>query len=522
MPDDAPAPAWQRRLAGAIVVAIAVGGTALLAYRFRHYMVDDAYIGFRYIDNLLHGRGLVFNPGERIEGVTNIGWLLALTPFAALLGAPLAAKLVGAFFLAATACLAGAIAWRLSDAGPRLPMAITAASLIMAQFDLTYFALAGMETGLIAFLLLSALWFGLDDRKPRLVAVIAAAAFAVRPEAVLVYPIALSVGILSRSIDMRALATRGAIFAGLCLTMTAARYFYFGDFVPNTFHAKLGGSGLFGLIVTSTPAPTNIPFPFGGLFAAAMLLAGAAAVWRRAAPAAAVAGAIVAAGYVFARYAPPDWTGTGRYFAPYVPAAAIVLLAGGAFIERRLRPDGGWPVMTLLLAGVIALSGVIATNAQSAPKKFAVYPGYVMTTQPLQEAARWIRDHTPADAVIATRRIGLVAYASGRRVWDYSLGLTDREITKLVLARGERFWSPADPELEAIWTARRPEYLLEDSDVIDKVIVETGGTPERFAIHGLTYHILASFPVGERRSEGLFGRETKPIRWTLAERLTNP
>ncbi len=522
MLDDTHTSVSQRRLAGAIVVAIAVAGTALLAFRFRHYMVDDAYIGFRYIDNLLHGRGLVFNPGERIEGVTNIGWLLTLSPFAAILGAPLAAKLAGAFLLIATACLAGAIAWRLCDAGSRLPMAAAATILVMTQFDLTYFALTGMETGLIAFLLLLALWFGLDDRRPSLVAVIAAAAFTVRPEAVLAYPLALLIGALARSIDMKALATRAAIFAGLALAVTAARYLYFGDVVPNTFHAKQGAGGWLAMLDASAPARINIPFPFGGLFAAGILLIGAAAVWRRAAGAGALAAGIVAAGYVFARYAPPDWTGTGRYFAPYVPAAAILMLAGCTFIERRLRPDGGGPWATFLLAGVVALAGIVATNAQSSPKRLAGFPGYVMTTEPLQEAVRWIRDNTPADAVIATRRIGLVAYGSGRRVWDYSLGLTDREITALARARGRRFWSPADPGLEAVWAARSPQYLLEDGDVIAKVLEETGGSPDRFTLHGLAYRILASFPVGERRTEGLFGRETKAIRWTLAERLTIP
>jgi hypothetical protein len=67
-------------------LAVAAGCVA-----FREYLVDDAYIGLRYIDNLLQGHGVVFNPGERVEGVTNIGWLLLLVPFSAVLGPILAA-----------------------------------------------------------------------------------------------------------------------------------------------------------------------------------------------------------------------------------------------------------------------------------------------------------------------------------------------------------------------------------------------------------------------------------------------
>lgn len=32
---------------------------------------EDAFISFRYARNLVDGHGLVFNPGERVEGYTN-------------------------------------------------------------------------------------------------------------------------------------------------------------------------------------------------------------------------------------------------------------------------------------------------------------------------------------------------------------------------------------------------------------------------------------------------------------------
>ena len=39
--------------------------------------LDDAYISFRYAANLLAGEGLVFNPGERVEGYSNFLYVLA-------------------------------------------------------------------------------------------------------------------------------------------------------------------------------------------------------------------------------------------------------------------------------------------------------------------------------------------------------------------------------------------------------------------------------------------------------------
>jgi arabinofuranosyltransferase len=36
---------------------------------------EDAFISFRYAQNLLAGGGLVFNPdGQRVEGITNLLW----------------------------------------------------------------------------------------------------------------------------------------------------------------------------------------------------------------------------------------------------------------------------------------------------------------------------------------------------------------------------------------------------------------------------------------------------------------
>ena len=38
--------------------------------------IDDAYISYRYAANLVEGRGLVYNPGEYVEGFTNLLWTL--------------------------------------------------------------------------------------------------------------------------------------------------------------------------------------------------------------------------------------------------------------------------------------------------------------------------------------------------------------------------------------------------------------------------------------------------------------
>ena len=78
------------------VLAILVVGVSAFAYQARECFVDDAFIGFRYIENLLAGHGFIFQAAQGpVEGVTNIGWLLLLTPLAAAVGPAAAAKGAG-------------------------------------------------------------------------------------------------------------------------------------------------------------------------------------------------------------------------------------------------------------------------------------------------------------------------------------------------------------------------------------------------------------------------------------------
>ena len=50
------------------------------------FLTDDAYISFRYARNLIEGHGLVFNPGERVEGYSNLLRVLDLAALWAVFG----------------------------------------------------------------------------------------------------------------------------------------------------------------------------------------------------------------------------------------------------------------------------------------------------------------------------------------------------------------------------------------------------------------------------------------------------
>jgi hypothetical protein len=100
----------------AFLAALAPGAVCILLFAFmtRSFFMDDAFIGFRYLDNLLTGQGLVFNTGERVEGITNVGWILFIAPLAAVAGIPVAAKICGVLLALSTLAMVGFVSLTLT------------------------------------------------------------------------------------------------------------------------------------------------------------------------------------------------------------------------------------------------------------------------------------------------------------------------------------------------------------------------------------------------------------------------
>ena len=125
--------------------------------------------------------------------------------------------------------------------------------------------------------------------------------------------------------------------------MTAVRYWYFHALLPNTFYSKpsdlrLAVENGYNFLMGQN---TNVAFPVTGWLAIPVLGLGYVRLRRRAAAAADMLAAIGGVGLAFAIYSPPDWTNMARHFAPYLPAALILLWAGvrrsDAALVRRER-----------------------------------------------------------------------------------------------------------------------------------------------------------------------------------------
>lgn len=240
----APLPERAHLLLGLLAPLAVFAGCAL---RVRSFTIDAAYIGFRYAENLAGGAGLVYNPGERVEGYTSLLWTLLLAA-ANRLGLPTepTAKLLGGVAGGVAIALVYFVARRIRPLGGA---PCVATWLCASSFPFTGYSVFGLEGSLVAALELGGvllLWRELDEedaaseatRLPWSGLVLAAAALA-GTEALLL------VGLLALAWGGRPLGRRAVVRVALVAIPVAAQLVFrratTGSFVPNGFVAHTGG-----------------------------------------------------------------------------------------------------------------------------------------------------------------------------------------------------------------------------------------------------------------------------------------
>lgn len=225
---------WSRRLYLGCLVALLVGACAWALHL--GWVGDDAYISFRYVRNLVQGQGLVYNPGERVEGYTNFLWVILLAPFAALgLDLALVSIALTLLCLCATLLLMGWLVRRYSPAPERLsvPIAVIALGL---NYVFASYGTSGLETMLGALLVLLAVERA-ERGRALSAGVLAILATMTHPDHAIFY-IALGATLLFSPERWKLALRYSAPFVFLYVPYFAWRWAYYGDLFPNTYYAK--------------------------------------------------------------------------------------------------------------------------------------------------------------------------------------------------------------------------------------------------------------------------------------------
>ena len=127
---------------------------------YTNWKVDDAFISYRYAENFTNGHGLVYNPGERVEGYTNFLWVVILA-IAIKLGfdVVLTSLILGMILSGATVVLSYYISRLLTRTNSVSIFHFLPGFLLTVNFSFYAWSISGLETHLFVSLLTLSFYF---------------------------------------------------------------------------------------------------------------------------------------------------------------------------------------------------------------------------------------------------------------------------------------------------------------------------------------------------------------------------
>lgn len=457
---DEVAPENRRTFALATAGACALALAHAWAWRDCGPLDDDAIL-YRYGVNLARGLGLVYDPGQRVEGFTAppLVCFHALVERAGLDHVAASRALGYASFAAVVALLA--LAWRTVLPRASLPWPALLASAAPA---FAFHANAGLGTlpaaACVAFWLLGEARRSFGARAPRGADVALGCACLVRPE-LLLLALAAAARLAARREWERAIATLAPPLAWL-----AFRVAYFGAWLPNTYHAKklTFGEDLWRGGAYVLDASTSLLVPLVLLVVGLSLKKRDVEELRLRA---ALAFLVAAAGVVFVG---GDHMPLSRLLVPAFPLLGLAVM-----LHLFTRGPRHVPA-TLAALGMIATIQLRQTQRDECEASFD------------QLERRWravgvaLRERAAPGTVVATEAIGFVGFESRLPIVDM-LGLVDPAIAHTA------------PHLEAemkghtkfdasIVLAREPDVILLGNGMLDA----DGKVPVFVSQRGLVAH----------------------------------
>jgi hypothetical protein len=409
--------------------------------RVRAFTVDDAYISYRYARNFARGLGLVYNPGERIEGYTNFLWTLLIGfGFKLHLDPEALAKILGG--LASLGCLGAVyvISRRLRpfSAFPCVATWLMATSIVQSGY-----AVFGLETSLFTCLVLWGLILFFRERERGTSFPISGVVFGLagltRPEA----PMYLGVPmlLLGRSFIGTQNIVRGASFVVIVGGHMLWRHAYYGTWLPNSFAAKTGdltqqlrlGDGYlrsyahhawpalllavvgFYLVThqwaKARPVEQTLPTPTQSEFEGRSI----------------ILLAIASIGYVV--LVGGDWMPYFRFLGPFEAFCFVLACVGTRTTVDSLGSRMRRPALAVLIVGFISFLGVFRVTQLNAAQRMILSSEKVFWDSAAGETASWLLiERSPGE--IAVGDIGYIGYATDYPILDL-LGLVDPVISKL-------------------------------------------------------------------------------------------
>jgi arabinofuranosyltransferase len=476
-----------------IIAIYAMGLVTLVAYVWHalavNYVIDDSFITFRYVKNFVHGYGLVYNPGERVEGYTNFLWAMLLSAFNWFnpdMDLLPVAQALGILFGVATIVFVIMSSWSIQ--GEVSFSGLIAGAFLALNSAFVAWSTSGMETILFTFLVFAASYFYVHPPKPDKKALLAPVLFALaslaRPEGLLFFAVttlhlALTEARSGRGFIGKRVAWWLLAFAAIYVPYFAWRLNYYGQLLPNTFYAKVG-SGI-QQYIRGARYLLNYARGYGifvFLLALPLLIRKKRGKWLDLL----LLQTVCYLAYVV--YVGGDGLGFYRFIVPVTPHIYLLVQEGIAEIYRWARPRLAevagrglaipmmlFLVLSFLFTGRQTLLVLPFRESQRwyEPQSELSFPGlgndhsYLWFdnyfVDRLATAARWLEANAPPDAVVAATPAGAIGYYMNLRVIDM-LGLNDLHIAHVkdvAMGTGRAGHEKGDGKYVL---SRSPDYIL--------------------------------------------------------------
>jgi arabinofuranosyltransferase len=458
---------------------------------------DDAYISYRYARNAVAGHGLVFNPGERVEGYSNLLYVLAMTvPFR--LGLDVFRFAVTFNVACTVAAFALFVAHRRRAVGDE--RAVLAALLFAACPSLWIWTGAGLETPLVLFLQV-AIWASIDRGETRddgrgrwALGAATALLILARADGFVTAAIALAYVLARRRLQTAAVL--GAVAAVTLVGLVAWRHGTYGELWPNTYYAKVSGTlperaraalgELRGIVARQGLDACLGAVGFGlGVAALQARRDGLAAAWRA-----------LRFDLVFA----VGWTAYWVYVGGDVYEERFLLVLvplGLSVLFRTVLPSADAPLCIFVVALGLVAELAVPVRSERFGRHFARYDRWITL-------GRLLADR-PAEQVLAIDAAGKVPFFSGLRTIDI-LGLNDRHIARVPSTRFVAGHDKYDPEYVL---SRRPDLIaswFEDEDLD----LRYGMTRAKYEAAGYRLRYLVNSTPASRGDDVLDARGRPP------------
>lgn len=475
---------------------------AALMWPLQHYLTDDTFIHLQYARNLAEGRGLVFNPGERVYGCTSPLWVTLLADGIALgFDGLKVARVLGAL----ATLWSVALFLQLMRRNLKTPAVRVAATVAWAGHAwMLRWSLSGMETPLVVALTLAGFVAFTEGRewgaRPVRTGALWALAALARPEAALL--LVLWGAFLLVDADSRA-GLRRLVFGALPPLLIYGSWllfagFYFGSFLPQTLVAKAAGPAGLGDHLGNLWRQVSIMGATDGVMAAvlvAALVVGRRSVWTWR-PATQRAQRLLPWAWIVAvplLYVARGVPVLSRYLLPLLPVLSWLAWRAGECwsLAAPAETAGAAPAPTpravrrtvalaVVLAALVLGQNLVVYRAKVMPQVSSFSAGLQQSLIPM---GRWLERHTPVGSVVATPDIGALGYFGHRRILDLGGLVTPQMVPFLVKE------TPEEVTAHFHFAAfARPDYIVDRGPRPDDLRLRSSFAP------ALTPLRLASVP----------------------------